>query len=304
MQTVVTHGGSFDPDDVLAVATVRMLLGVDTIQIIRSRDPEVISAGDWVIDVGGVYDPAKNRFDHHQNGVPARENGVPFSAFGLLWRVYGADVCGSVSVAAEIEDRLVLAIDAADNHLPVCQPANPEVLPFEFFDIIDSFKPIWGSEETFDSEFIKAVDFSQKLLERLIAQITSRVSLEQVIQKTYEQSEDKIVLVLEKPIARHVLVGFHDVRVVVSPVHATDVDNWMAAVVPTSARSFYDRASFPEAWAGLVDDELTTVSGIDGAVFCHKERYIFVAKTKEAAIRAAWVAVEYSSLSQEEKRGA
>ncbi|MBP6881905.1 MAG: MYG1 family protein [Candidatus Pacebacteria bacterium] len=295
MQTIVTHSGSFDPDDVLAVATVRMYLG-ENVEVIRSRVPEVIEKADWVLDVGGIFDPATNRFDHHQNGVPCRDNGVPYSAFGLVWRVYGADVCGSVEVAAEIEDRLVLAIDAADNHVTVCDAANPEVLPFEFFDVIDSFKPIWGSDETFDSEFFKAVDFAQNLLTRLIAQANGRRGMQQMIRMTYEQTEDKTVLVFEEPVARHTLVGFHGVQVVVSPVPSLDITGWMAATVPSSIRGFHNQATFPETWAGLVDDELIAVSGIDGAVFCHKERYVFVAKTKEAALQAAWAAIEHSSI--------
>jgi len=292
MQTVVTHSGSFDPDDVLAVATVRIYLGAENVKVVRSRDPEVIATGDWVLDVGGEYDVSRNRFDHHQNGVPHRDNGIPYSAFGLVWREYGEDVCGSVAVAAEIEERLVLAIDAGDNHLTICDAHNPEVPPFEFFDVIDSFKPIWGSEETFDTEFPKAVDFAQVLLERLIAQVSGRRGLQQKIQMTYERSDDKTVIVFEEPIARHALVEFHGVRVVVSPVHSPEVEGWMAATVPASARGFHNQTTFPEAWAGLVDDELIAVSGIDGAIFCHKERFVFVAKTKEAALKAAWKAVE------------
>ncbi len=296
MQTVVTHSGSFDPDDVLAVAAVRMYLGADQMRIVRSRDPETIATGDWVLDVGGAYDLATNRFDHHQNGVPRRDNGIPYSAFGLVWRAYGAEICGSAEVAAEIEDRLVLAIDAADNHINVCEAANPEVLPFELFDVIDSFKPVWGTEETFDSEFGKAVDFAESLLRRLIAQANGRHGVHQMIKMTYEQAGDKAVLIFEEPIARHSLVGFHEVLVVVSPVPAADVNRWMAATVPSNERGFHDKVVFPEAWAGLVDDELIAVSGIDGAIFCHKERYIFVAETKEAALRAAWQAVEHSKL--------
>jgi uncharacterized UPF0160 family protein len=298
MQTVVTHSGSFDPDDVLAVATVRIYLGTENVEVIRSRVPEIIEKADWVLDVGGVFDPATNRYDHHQNDVPWRDNGTPYSAFGLVWRAHGADICGSVEVAAEIEDRLVLAIDAADNHINVCVAPNLEVLPFEFFDVVDSFKPIWGTEETFDSQFLKVVDFAQELLTRLINQTNARMTMRQMIHTTYQQADDKTVLIFEEPIARHSLVGMHGVRVVVSKVHSTDVDRWMAATVPAAARGFENQAEFPEAWAGLVDDELVAVSGISGALFCHKARYVFVANTKEAAIQAAWAAIEYAALQQ------
>jgi hypothetical protein len=36
--------------------------------IVRSRDAEVLKDCDVVIDVGGVYEPDNNRFDHHQRG--------------------------------------------------------------------------------------------------------------------------------------------------------------------------------------------------------------------------------------------
>ena len=37
-------------------------------EIVRSRDPKVLDECDIVIDVGGVYDPAAHRYDHHQKG--------------------------------------------------------------------------------------------------------------------------------------------------------------------------------------------------------------------------------------------
>lgn len=36
--------------------------------ILRSRDPAVLDDCDVVIDVGGTYEPERNRYDHHQRG--------------------------------------------------------------------------------------------------------------------------------------------------------------------------------------------------------------------------------------------
>ncbi len=291
MQTVVTHSGSFDPDDVLAVAAVQLYLGEENTKVIRSRDMSVINEADWAVDVGGIYDVTTKRFDHHQNGVPMRENGVPYSAFGLIWREYGREIAGSPEAALEIEERLVQPIDAADNHISVCRQNHPEITPFLFFDVIDTFKPAWGSDETFDSGFVHALDFARNLLKRMIAQVKGHQIMGSFIKTTYSSAEEKEVLVFERPVARNVFTGFEEVKVVVSPVHATDVGGWMAATVPEDLHEFKNRAAFPDAWAGLVDEELVAVSGIDGAVFCHKDRYVFVAKTKEAALAAAWEAV-------------
>ena len=46
------------------------------------------------------------------------------------------------------------------------------------------------------------------------------------------------------------------------------------------------RAQLPLAWAGLLEEDLERVSGIPGALFCHKERFISVWQTKEAALLA------------------
>ncbi len=287
MQTVVTHSGSFDPDDVLAVAAVQLYLGVDNVEVIRSRDDEVVAQADWAIDVGGYYDVATNRFDHHQNGVPKRENGIPYSAFGLLWKEYGAVICDSEQIAAGIEERLAFPIDAADNHVAVSNPTHPHITPFEFFDVIDAFKPIWGSTESFNSEFRLAVDFARTLLNRMIAQAKGRMLMQEMIKGNYDAASDKSILVFENPVPRYEFVDYKEVKVVVSPVPATDVTNWMAIVIPNDKRTFDNRVNFPKQWAGLLDAELEKASNIPEAVFCHKERYIFVAKTKNAALKAA-----------------
>lgn len=287
MQTVVTHSGSFDPDDVLAVAALQLYLGLDNLNIIRSRDKSVIDQADWVVDVGGVYNAETRRFDHHQNGVPKRDNGIPYSAFGLIWKDYGIDIAGTKEAADYIEKKLVLPIDAADNHMTVCHPGHAEVSAFQFFDVIDSMKPIWGSEENFNSQFLKAVEFARGILSRLISHGQAQYEMQEMIRERYESDGQKAVLEFSEPIPRYALTKYEDVQVIVSPVTADDVDHWMAAVVPTHDRSFQNRAIFPETWAGLVHEELETISGIAGAVFCHKERYVFVAETKEAALKAA-----------------
>src|SRR5690606_34861799 len=61
-----THSGSFHADDVLALALIRAFADPDA-TVVRTRDPAVLAACDVVFDVGGVHDPARGRFDHHQN---------------------------------------------------------------------------------------------------------------------------------------------------------------------------------------------------------------------------------------------
>ena len=58
--TIVTHSLKFHADDVLAVATLLLILEKENdVTVIRTRDPEIISRADYVVDVGGIDDPEK-----------------------------------------------------------------------------------------------------------------------------------------------------------------------------------------------------------------------------------------------------
>jgi len=67
-KTIGTHSGSFHVDEALACFILKQLPEYKDATIIRSRDPQVLSTLDILVDVGAEYDPARNRFDHHQRG--------------------------------------------------------------------------------------------------------------------------------------------------------------------------------------------------------------------------------------------
>ena len=50
---------------------------------------------------------------------------------------------------------------------------------------------------------------------------------------------------------------------------------------------FPSRKPFPKEWAGLSDEELQKVSGVNDAVFCHRGVFLCVAKSLEGAIELA-----------------
>ena len=106
---IVTHSGKFHADDAWAVAVLNVLY--PDAAIVRTRDQAIIDTADFAVDVGGVYDPAAGRFDHHQKGFEvARQTGVPYASAGLVWREYGARC---VSALALSHTGQVLAEDKA-----------------------------------------------------------------------------------------------------------------------------------------------------------------------------------------------
>ena len=62
--------------------------------------------------------------------------------------------------------------------------------------------------------------------------------------------------------------------------------SWRVLGIPPVAGSFAQKVPLPESWAGLRDDELVSVTGVPGARFCHKNRFIAVWETREQLERA------------------
>tara|TARA_B100000508_G_scaffold140487_1_gene141724 strand:+ start:9839 stop:10714 length:876 start_codon:yes stop_codon:yes gene_type:complete len=287
MYTVVTHSGSFHPDDVFAVASFQLLLGVENVEIIRTRDESIITDGDYVVDVGGVYNHVIKRYDHHQNGAPVRKNGIPYAGFGLMWKHYGEEICHSTEIAQVIENRLVQPIDAGDNGVNLFDLNEYEVQPFELYHFVSLYSPAWGSGGSKDEAFVKAVDWARSVIVRIIEKEQANLNLRQLIKETYEQAELKQILVFKVPVPMPALIEYSDVELVVCPDDPQLNDNWTTTCVRKNYDTFESRVRFPENWAGLSGKELQKVSSISDAGFCHKARFLFVAGSKESALKAS-----------------
>jgi uncharacterized UPF0160 family protein len=57
--------------------------------------------------------------------------------------------------------------------------------------------------------------------------------------------------------------------------------------VPAGEDTFDARLDLPQAWAGLREQQLATVSGVPDALFCHSNLFIAVARSFEGALELA-----------------
>lgn len=285
MKKVITHSGSFHADEVFAVSTLQLHFGVENVEVTRTRDESTIATGDIVVDVGGVYDAGLQRFDHHQNGAPTRENGIPYAAFGLVWKHYGEAVVGSPEAAAEIERKLVLPIDANDVGVSLYDVNDKGITPATLQDILSLWRPTWGSVGGTDSAFAEVCGLARDILSRAVAHAKSDLEHKHYVESVYQTAEDKVVLVFDKSVSTHFLIEHPEVIVAIYP--SEEGDRWSAAMVRKNFDSFEPRAKFSESWTRLRGAELAASSGIEDAVFCHKARFLFVAKSREGAIEAA-----------------
>ncbi|MHB8651693.1 MAG: MYG1 family protein [Minisyncoccota bacterium] len=297
MMKVVTHNGDFHSDEVLAVATLSLHYGRDTLEIVRSRDKEVINSADIVVDVGSVYDPQALRFDHHQHeGAGVHENGIPYSSFGLVWETYGEKLCGSAAAARIVKEKLVYPIDAADNAISVFSQIYPSVFPYIFHSMIAALRPTWKEDElgmrTFDQGFFEALSIAESILRREIINAQHAQEGHARVAVAYEHASDKRILVLDGHYPwESVAYQYPEVLFVVKPDKQSK-EIWKIKTVREHIHSFVSRKNLPERWAGKTGEALRTETGVSGAIYCHTLRYIATANSKESALALAQIAVD------------
>ncbi|MBA6336611.1 MYG1 family protein [Colwellia sp. BRX8-7] len=288
--TIATHNGNFHADDVFSIAALKHIF--PNFNLIRTRNLEVIGKADLVIDVGGEYNADAGRFDHHQRGgAGERENGIPYSSFGLVWQKYGLEICqGNQDVANAVDAGLVSTIDAID--CGYTEGASKGINQgISLSQTISMFNPTWQEDSHFDSCFDEAVEFATRILTRFIASANGGISAKEIVAKAIENAEDPRVIVLDKytPWKRTVHALSAQALYMVYP---SGSGPWRIQTVPVEPGSFEDRKSLPQAWAGLSDDALKAVTGIDDAMFCHNGLFIAGAESFESTMKMAAIALQ------------
>lgn len=291
---LVTHDGSFHADDVFACATLCLVLEKrgEKFKIIRTRDEKIIKTGDYVFDVGAVYDEENNRFDHHQiGGAGRRENGIEYSSFGLVWKKFGKKLSGSPEAVLAVDKHLVSPVDANDNGVDLVERKH-EVFPYTIQDFFRVMRPTWREgDRNLSKMFLQCVSVAQKILEREITYAQDSVAANKAILSTYQSAEDKRLIVLDKNYhSSEILDKLPELLFAVYP--REDNGSWGVKAVRKDLKSFENRKNFPKSWGGLRNEELQKVTGVADAIFCHRALFMAVAKSKEGAVKLAQIALK------------
>ena len=287
---VAVHDGTFHTDDVFACATVSLAFPDRELEIIRTRDEASIAAADIVVDVGGTYDPARFRFDHHQKETAgARPNGIPYASFGLVWKEFGHVLTGSVESATFIDEQLIQNIDGADNGA-LDRVADKGVYAYTIGDMISALRPTWQEHTDMHEAFMSAVNVAIGILERAIAHTKAYANARVILEKAYDDAADKriIDIGLEYPGWKEMTTSHPEPLFV---IYRRDDGNWTVKAVPINVGEFANRLPFPESWAGLRGVQLEQASRVPGAIFCHNGRFIAVANSREGALKLAQNAI-------------
>ena len=299
----LTHSGTGHADDLLAFSMAKILW--PDIQLIRSRNFKISSDGvtidsqsgdnnqtgrfyengSFVIaDVGGVYEPERFIYDHHQPNPPSRQDGLPYSAAGLFFKHHGIDLLRSLHADAD-DEAIAEAFDSLDRHifLPTDLTDNSgasyyepetEIRDFSFSDFIALARP------GLLCDFEEIAKTCSLVLRIGMGQYVDASVRGRQLRKLGERCNDQVLAVDSfYPSARRYLEST-PVRLL---VHPNPEGKWNIRWVKDGV--------FPFAWRGLTGAGLEKASGIKGAVFCHRSGHLSVADTKDNAVHLAELAL-------------
>lgn len=273
-----THDGTFHADEVCACALLEVFDLIDHDKILRSRNLDELKACEYVCDVGGIYDPEKKRFDHHQVDYKG-----PLSSAGMVLEYLRQQGIIKQKEFDFINNSLVRGVDAHDNG------KDPQIAGYcTFSQVISNFTPIQYDVEPHvqDTAFFEAEKFAVGHISRLLLRFQYNQSCREVVAQAMNDFRD--CLMFEKSIpwmdTFFELDGErHPARFVIMPSGKC----WkLRGIPPNSDEKMKVRQPLPEEWAGLLDAELKKITGIEGAIFCHKGRFISVWAKKEDALHA------------------
>ncbi len=292
MLKVATHSGTFHADDVFAYSILKAATA-GRLELLRTRTLALMADADVVFDVGGIFDPASHRYDHHMRDRPLRSNGEPFSSAGLVWRDFGTAAIANLVPAASAEavaklvamldQGLVRDVDLMDNGAMTPTPGH-------FSTLIEAFNATFVEDDRDETAaFLRAADVASAVLARACSQAHAAVLAEETVAVAAAAAEDPRLIVLDRRIPWEDAVfdlGLNRALYVIRPAG----DSWTCNAVPIERGSFDQRQPLPESWGGLPEPALVAITGVPDATFCHPARFVCGARTRNGALALAKIA--------------
>ncbi|KAH9496857.1 UPF0160 protein myg1, mitochondrial [Bulinus truncatus] len=287
VKKIGTHNGSFHCDEVLACFMLKLLDEYKDAEIIRTRDPALLETCDIVVDVGGVYDPSKHRYDHHQRSFTETMNSLcpekkwvtKLSSAGLVYYHF--------------------EIDAIDNGINQSDGKQRYQITTTLSCRVSTFNPGWNEKDVnVELQFQKAMKMvGEEFLERINyyqnGWLPARKFVAQAVKNRHEIDPSGRIICLEEggvPWKDHLFLLEEELQIkpqIDYVLFADQNGDWRVQCVPKTLGSFENRLSLPEEWCGVRDAELSEKSGIPGCVFVHSSRFIGGNKTFQGVLEMA-----------------
>lgn len=330
--SIGTHSGTFHVDEAFACFLLRATPTYKGAAIVRSRDPDVLKALPIIVDVGGTYDPATHRYDHHQKGFtetfsPAHT--TKLSSAGLVYKHFGKDIVASLTnetneatlelLYQRMYTKFVEGLDGVDNG--VSRYPSDATAAYEINTAlaqrVSRLNPAWN-EQSDDADmlvrFERAVamageDFMSILNQMYKSWLPARDVVVAAVdsRKDVHASGRIIKLAQATAWASHLCQieqerAFIEDQLVFYVLYQDQAQKWRVQAVAESPGSFVSRKALPEPWRGVRDAALSELSGIEKCIFVHAGGFIGGAETYEGALAMAVAGVEWDDAQAAKKR--
>ncbi len=278
LKSFAAHDGSFHADEVTACALLLLYNLIDENKIHRTRDQSLIDKCEYVCDVGGIYDPKLKLFDHHQ-----KEYIGEMSSAGMVLLYLKDQGLMQPELYDYFNNVLIKEVDAHD-----IGKVRPNSSTCSFSQIIANFLPIEYSStfKEMHEAFTDALHFTFGHLSRMQRRYFYTHKSKEKVRKIMLSRKKYLIFDESMPWED----SFFDLEGTSHPalfiVMPTGKHWKLRGIPPDSHNRMKVRLPLPLEWAGLHEEELKKVSKIEGAIFCHKGRFISIWQTKEDALKA------------------
>lgn len=323
-KTLGTHSGMFHCDEAFGSYMLRLLY--PSLEIIRTRDEKLLAECDIVIDVGGVYDHSKQRYDHHQKSfnhsmstlMPDFKWTTKLSSAGLVYFHYGHEVLKNIlepnisesnlnTIYAKVYESFVQEVDAIDNGISICEGKQRYTVRTDISSRVGTLNKKWNHVGEFnDMEMFEQAmqmignEFKETVLYAYQTWLPARSLVVNALDRRFKTHTSGRILELDSPCPwkEHYFLLEEELGDDLNPkidyIIFQDVLNnsWRIQSMPVSPESFELRKPLPKSWLALRDDQLSEISGVSDCIFCHPTGFIGGNKTREGVLMMALKALE------------
>lgn len=299
--------------------------GVD---VVRSRSADILENCEIVVDVGGVYDHDKKRYDHHQKTFDKKfpDRNIKLSSAGLVYYHYGKDIISEIcngqvkephltKIYQNVYNDFIEHIDGIDNGVDIASGELNYQISTTLSSRVSYFNPRWNSDQSDtirNEQFIKAMQLTAtEFVDNVLHFYEGWLPAHEIVQKVVagrtdvDASGEILHFSSYCPWKSHLFEIEKDenIETPIKFVLYPDGDKGLYRIqaVNVAPGKFDLRLALPEPWRGIRDDELSKVSGIDGCTFCHASGFIGGNKSFDGALQMARTALAWNDNSKRQK---
>ncbi len=289
----ITHSGTFHADEIMA--SVILLNKFGNMNIYRTNK---VNNNDAF-----VYDVGFGKYDHHSIDFDLkRQNGIKYASAGLIWKSFGMDIINKLKVEDPknffdlIDKNLIMDIDRDDNGQSLKN--EPEIKLQTIPNLIGSFNPSWNEENKESKNFLEALSFLNTIFNNMIKNMLAKEQARGIVEEKIEESKNNILLLDNYMPWKDIVLQSNNPKAkdILYAVFPSKRGGYNIVATPVANGSFEIKKTFPKKWAGLENEELQKISGVNTITFCHKNLFICSCKTLEDAIKVANISVSNNEI--------